>query len=356
MIKFYESHFGEYCDAVEKHNLHPELLPVYKQMPKTLAKLSNLIFYGPSGSGKYSQVLTMLKRYSMSELKYDKKITVQTDKQTYIYHISDIHYEVDMSLLGCNSKLLWHEIFSQIVDIVSVKPDKTGIIVCKNFHAIHTELLEIFYSYIQQYNHPQTNIQIKFILITEHVSFIPNNIMNNSEIISVQRPSKERYAFLFNRFGKKRAATNTNTNKDGEDEAFEIMDHVAPEHILNTKEIRSLSLLTDSSNLPKDIFNTICDNIIQEMENHEKIVITTFRDVLYDILIYNLDIGDCLWYILTNFIKTKSLSNEAVSAMTTKIFSFLKYYNNNYRPIYHLESIFLYFILQIYGYTIVNNN
>ena len=69
-----------------------------------------------------------------------------------------------MSLLGCNSKTLWHEIFFQLVDIISVKQNKIGIIVCKNFHTINSELLEIFYSYMQQYNMKNSNILIKFIM------------------------------------------------------------------------------------------------------------------------------------------------------------------------------------------------
>ena len=65
-----------------------------------------------------------------------------------------------MSHLGCNSKILWNEIFMQIVDIISVKSEKIGVVICKNFHMIHGELLEIFYSYIQQYsktNYPINN-------------------------------------------------------------------------------------------------------------------------------------------------------------------------------------------------------
>ena len=344
MIKFYESHFEEYCGAVEKYNLHPELLETYSKFPKNIANFSNLIVYGPSGIGKYSQVLTLLKRYSMSDLKYEKKITVQTEKQSYLYHISDIHYEVDMSLLGCNSKILWHEIFLQVVDIISVKAEKIGIIVCKNFHTIHTELLEIFYSYMQQYNHQQSNIQIKFILISEHASFIPNNILNSCYMLSMKRPDKERYSKIFKSFHVPKTRFET---KD-EIPSQKIVDTIEPECILNIKEIRSLSILDDAALIPKDIFNVICDNIIKEIENHDKIAIPAFRDIIYDILIYNLDIGECLWYILSYFIKTNELSPSVISAMTTKIFSFLKYYNNNYRPIYHLESIFFYFIIKIH--------
>ena len=133
----------------------------------------------------------MFKKYSPTELKYEKKISVNFNKQSYFFKISDIHYEIDMSLLGCNSKLLWHEIYTQIIDIISAKTDKSGIIVCKYFHEIHSELLENFYSYMQQNN--AISIDIKFIIITEELSFISDNILNCCEIINIGRPSKSNY-------------------------------------------------------------------------------------------------------------------------------------------------------------------
>ena len=101
-----------------------------------------------------------------------------------------------MQLLGCHSKMLWHELFYQIVDIITIKSDKKGFIVCKNFHYIHNELLEIFYSYIQQYTNINSPIQIYFIMITENVSFLPNNILNSCKIITMKRPIKEEYIKL----------------------------------------------------------------------------------------------------------------------------------------------------------------
>jgi hypothetical protein len=183
-MKYYETHYEEYIHSVEQYNIHPELSVIYDNLPKNRIDFGNLIIFGPTGSGKYSQVLYFLKKYSPTKLKYDKKITCQTDKISYIYHISDIHYEIDMSILGCNSKTLWHEIFLQIVDIVSMKTEKTGIIVCKNFHMIHNELLDIFYSYIQQFNSTHMNIQVKFIIVTENInskivtyfSYLPVNV------------------------------------------------------------------------------------------------------------------------------------------------------------------------------------
>lgn len=353
MLKFYESHFEEYCIATERCNLHPDLEVVFANFPKNIAQFSNMIIHGPSGIGKYSQTLKLLKQYSPTELKYEKKITVQTDKHNYIYHISDIHYEVDMSLLGCNSKLLWQEVFMQIIDIVSVKQDKIGIILCKNFHSIHTELLEIFYSYIQQYNHPHTNIQIKFIILADHISFIPNTILNSCYILSIARPTRDRYSQILKYNHRPQQPVRQELDNSKVDK---IMETIRRDQIMNIKEIRSLAILDDPANIPTDIFNVICDNIIQEMVNHTKIVITSFRDTIYDILIYNLDIGDVLWYILSYFIKkpsmdpTFTIEPAVITDITKQIFTFLKQYNNNYRPIYHLESIFFYFITKIYKY------
>ena len=192
-MKYYETHFEEYLSGIDRYNLHPELQPIINSFPKKINQMENIIIYGPSGVGKYTQILNIIRKYSHSELKYDKKITIQTEKQEYVYRISDIHFEIDMSLLGCNSKLLWNEIFMQIIDIISVKQEKIGIILCKNFHLIHTELLEIFYSYMQQYNNIHSHIKIKFFLATEQLSFIPTNIVNACHILRIKRPSKDIY-------------------------------------------------------------------------------------------------------------------------------------------------------------------
>ena len=336
-MKYYESHYDDYINSVEKYNIHPELIDIINQFPSKNSELNNSIFYGPTGSGKYSQVLKIIKKYSPSELKYDKKITLQNEKQNYIYKISDVHYEIDMSLLGCNSKIIWHEVFLQIIDIISVKHDKFGIIVCKNFHLIHSELLEIFYSYMQQYN-SQSILKIKFFIVTEHISFIPTNILNSCQIINIKRPSKTEYKNMIC------SQAQNPTNK------LNLLNQIELEGILNLKETRYFSLINKTDEIPKDIFNIICDNIIQEISKREKLSFTDFRDTLYDILTYNLDVTECLWYILRYFIENNYLSSQDITNILDKSYYFLKYYNNNYRPIYHLESIMFYIINKIHKY------
>ena len=358
-MKFYESHYEEYLDSYDKYNIHPELSDTFSNLPENSNQLGNMILFGPSGVGKYTQALAILRRYSSTDLKYDKKITTQTEKQNYTYHISDIHYEIDMSLLGCNSKILWRELFSQIVDIISVKNEKVGFILCKNFHLIHAELLEVFYSYIQQYSHYKSVIKIKFIILTEHVSFIPNNIIQSCMIVNVRRPSKEQYLNISSTLATdftgtpveqftQKVSSQYNVNSFGEfnETVQTILNGVKASEIINCKEIKTFASIQDGK-VPKDIFNIVCDNIIAELISPNKLSYANFRDAVYDMLIYNLDVTECIWYILYFFIHSGKLQGNNLSEVLDRCYVFLKYYNNNYRPIYHLESILFYLLTKI---------
>jgi hypothetical protein len=317
-MKYYETHFEEYITKSQNNNLHPNLEEIFKtNFPNNFQNLKNIIFFGPSGIGKYTQMLQSIKKYSPSELKYEKKIIVNFNKQQYFFKISDIHFEIDVSLLGCNSKLLWHEIYLQILDAISAKADKTGIIVCKNFHEIHNELLENFYSYMQQNN---INIlQIKFILITEELSFLPDNILNCCQVISMARPKKTQYSKCLK--NKLEIDLNKITN------------------------IKNLNSFNEEIMMP---YKIICNKIIQFMTNINDFKFLKFREMLYDIFIYNLNINDCVWYILQELSKKDLIKSENMKEIIKATYCFFEFFNNNYRPIYHLENYLFVLIKQIH--------
>jgi hypothetical protein len=226
-----------------------------------------------------------------------------------------------MSLLGCNSKLLWHEIYQQVIDIISAKTEKSGIIVCKYFHEIHSELLENFYSYMQKNN--ALTIDLKFIVITEEISFIPDNILNCCEIINISRPTKTAYV---------KCLKNKLPNK------------LKLENITN---IKVLHLYNEDLMLQ---YKIICNKIINNITNLNEIQFLKFRDILYDIFIYNLDITDCIWYILSTLVEQNKIKREQLSNVMIKTYCFFQYYNNNYRPIYHLENYLFYLSKQIHNF------
>jgi len=322
-MKFLETHFEEYIHSVERNNIHPKLKKIYDRFPKKINDLGNIIFYGPSGVGKYSQMLYSIRKYSHSEMKYEKKITLMFNKQPFFFKISDIHYEVDMSLLGCNSKLLWHDIYQQIVDILSAKQDtkKVGIIVCKEFQSIHSELLDIFYSYMQENN--SSSLNIKFILLTEQISFIPDSIIQCCQTIHVSRPTKTAYS---------KCLTAGKT----------IM--------IDANEVTNIKSLNANFNELMRPHKIICDKILNQIMNIDTLQFLNFRDLMYDVFIYNLDIFECVWYMMTFLIHKKILQKKDISEFMLKTFHFFKYFNNNYRPIYHLESYLFYITTLVHKY------
>ena len=389
-MKFLETHFDDYITSNNNEPLHPKIEKIFKNsLPDKVENLKNIILYGPKGVGKYTQALQCIKKYSNSELKYEKRLTINSNKENFVIKISDIHFEVDMSLLGCNSKVLWNDIYNQITDVVSMRADTTGIILCKYFHKIHSELLDIFYSYM--HSRSFNKIKLFFIIITEHISFIPDNILNNSQIISIPRPSLAYYNKCINSLhpnknihvyanitssvneiiqnedmntnGQSQISNDIPTNQPSIKNKRTHADTNAHKNALETCEPSSLTdnykNLTSLSNIKNVIVNTneltnphecICNNIIESIKNPHTINYLKFRDILYEILIYDLDINECIWYILSCLIKTDILNKDNITDVLLKTFIFFQYYNNNYRPIYHLENYMYNLITTINGY------
>ena len=304
-------HFEQYTSSINKYNFHPKL-KITEKVPDDIKELKNIIIYGPDGIGKYSQSLKLIEKYSPSLLKYEKKVTIQSTKDVHYLKISDVHYEVDFFLLGCNSKTLWFEIYQHIVDIVSSKGNKHGIILCKNFHKIHNDLLEIFYSYMQ--TNFYSSIVIHFIFLTDDLSFIPDSIVNRCDVINIPRPAKSIYS----------KCKTTCSNEC----------------------IKSLKGETI------DCEKTICNQIVHNIVHYNELNLSKTRSCLYDIFVYNLNVETCIWNILNSLIHSNHIKKENIAELLKYTISFFQYYNNNYRPIYHIELFIYRLISSIHGISI----
>ena len=69
--------------------------------------------------------------------------------------------------------------------------------------------------------------------------------------------------------------------------------------------------------------------------------------MIYDILIYELDVLDCMNDIIHYFIKNSKINENNLDNILYELDKFLVYYNNNYRPIYHLERFLLYICITV---------
>ena len=155
------------------------------------------------------------------------------------------------------------------------------------------------------------HINIYFIINTNNISNINTNIYNASYILTLPRPSINNY---------KKISKNCSNN------------------FSSISSIKSLkyNIHMNTFNIHKSLFNMIISNNVN---------IYDLRKLLYDILIYNINIDECIWFIITNFYKHHKI-NYIPNDLSQNIFTFYSQYNNNYRPIYHLELLFLNFIIE----------
>jgi|SaaInlStandDraft_1057018.scaffolds.fasta_scaffold47877_1 hypothetical protein len=314
-MKYHETHFQDYLKQKELYNVHED------RNVNNDSFISHTLIYGPSGSGKYSESLKLIQNYSKTNLKMEKKMEYQTEKGTFFYKISDIHFEIDIDLLGCNAKQNLTDIFIQITEIVVLRPDRKGIILCKNFDKIHIEIVNLFYNFLYYEKTCNiSNIELKFVILTNTISFIPYNILHICDIICLDKPNTAEYTKLLEVNAK-------NTN------ATDISDY----EFTNLKELYYYKKQLNHN----DNFDTISRNIIQFiLDCDSKTDLCEFRECLYEILTYNIDIEECFYFVLCYFSENELLNDNCVSEIIQDLNNKIKYYNNNYRPIYHIERLF----------------
>jgi len=323
-MKYHETHFQDYLKQKSKYNIHDmnNSNLCSGTHPETSNFINHTIIYGPCGSGKYSESLQIIQKYSKTQLKIEKKMEYQTEKGFFFFKMSDIHFEIDIDLLGCNAKQNLTDIFIQITEIVILRPNRKGIILCKNFNKIHIEVINLFYNFL--YYEKTCNIQdieLKFVILTNTVSFIPYNILNICDMISLNKPNSQDYSKLLE-------------VNAGIVEYSDISEY-------NFTNLKELYYYKNMPNNNRDNFDTIKCNIIEFITQcNSKRDLCEFREILYDILTYNIDIEECYYSVLCHFIENKLIIQKNMIPIIQNINNNIKYYNNNYRPIYHIERLF----------------
>ena len=89
-------------------------------------------------------------------------------------------------------------------------------------------------------------------------------------------------------------------------------------------------------------FYKMCDELLVEIIS-QKYDIINIRNLLYNLLIYNINIYNSFYYIIKSLILSKHIKNLD-SEFLYITGNFFTTYNNNYRPIFHLEKYILYLI------------
>ena len=245
-------------------------------------KTRHYLFYNKNNYNGYLYSLHAIKKFSPSHLKYSRKIELQLNNNNeYFFNISDIHVEIDFALLGVNECNIFQELFVHIKENM-LHNKKFIILLCLNFENIKKELLKIFYSFMNDKN-------IKFIFISNQISFLEENILNNVTIKRIE-------------------------NKPINDKKHVIM-----------------------TNSNVSCIEEIVVMIIQKNKSFVEI-----RDKLYNLLIKNYNIYDCVMNIIFKLIDLKYIDKDNITMILKKTIHILKKYNNNYRSIFHLEHLIIF--------------
>jgi len=340
-----------YCEIINDNSVYSfnkELLAIINDENTNISKFdkfNNYIFYGPPCSYKYKSALKLIQYFSPSSLKYEKKLYISVPKTEFYIKISDIHYEIDIENFIYNSKSLWNDIYNIIYNSVASSDVKKGYIVLRNFDKINCDLLDLLYNYMQK--ELFSSILIRFIIITECISFIPDKIINVSKILYFSKLTKKNIYALSNKANKLFFKSQSLEYKT-------VEDSIAGKNNDSTLESESLIYKVNNPNIYSilDISNninyiehhkSICQTYISTLTSNNY-NIRNIRTLLYDILIYNLSCQECFFYIIQNLILRKIINVNTISDLIIHSLIFFKNYNNNYRPIFHLESFTLYLI------------
>lgn len=238
----------------------------------------NYIIYGPPGSSKYKSAINICKKISPSGLKYNRKIELTLGDNNYYFKITDVNLEIDFELLGTNEYNIWVAFYNMVKEI---SVTKQYYIICKNFHFIKDELIDIFHIFLR-------NDNIKYIICTQYISCLPK-ILKDKCFVIVNKISK-----------------NLNYMKN----------------IDNSKRIEPIIEL---------IYNQNIDYYL-------------IREYLYELLTYNLNIHTVFTDIILGLYKKKYLNTENIEPIIEELSTIIKKYNNNYRSIFHLECFVIYLI------------
>jgi hypothetical protein len=304
--------------AIDGPIVLPELKKYADKWNSNIEKLEdmpNLIIHGPEGIGKYHFALSLIQKFSPSKLKIYKKTMIES-KITYMMPVSDIHFEIDFAMIIINTKTIFLDIMKAIVDI-----NPHGIIVCRNLHLISDEFLEVLY-----YLMPKT---MKWIFLSAHMDFIPNEIVEICNHVGLRRPSKAFYLQMREQLT-----------------GIENGSNARLEHI----DIPNIRLVSGKPP-PKLTVDNVVDELYKycsSIEAFKALNILEIRELLYMILTYHLSIEE----IMVRLYERLELTDDQIGEICRLNVLIMTQYRNNYRPIYHLERWFYRLLNIVYKYRI----
>tara|TARA_Y100000816_G_C25872925_1_gene455601 strand:+ start:59 stop:616 length:558 start_codon:yes stop_codon:yes gene_type:complete len=178
----------------------------------------------------------------------------------------------------------------------------------------------------------ETNIF--FILHTEDIGFLPRQIIELSNIVRVAKPLKKYIENIEKENTKEKNKNLLNLIKSNKSSRKKPLTN----NYVNLKNIQN--------NCDIDVYNVFIEryiNIINDSSNN----IQEIRDLIYDVLTFNINIIKFTYYLLNKLENNKII--EMNQDILINIFDLFSLYEKHYRPVFHLEKFLVKLLIIING-------
>ena len=294
---------------LDDYKIHLNLIPKLKFLCKT--DITNILVYGPKGSGKLTLVKSLINTYYNTDIIEINKF-VKINNKEVSFKSSKYYFEIILD--SYYNKKKFDELLLYLCDSNDIN-SKFKLIIIKNIEYINDDSFRILKYFIEKkYNN------IRFILITSNISNINNFLKGFFLLFRVPYPNKN-----------------------------ELFDYIST--IYNIKSSKLKTIINESTNLTSlflqleiNILNnyicpykTYSNKFVKLLESKNIDNILKIRELLYTIMSKNYDLKLICHTILNKFL-TKNIDKKQE---LIELFTNYDNTNKSFKNIIHIESLLI---------------
>ena len=294
---------------LDDYKIHLNILPKLKNICKK--DISNILVYGPKGSGKLTLVKSLLNTYYKTDIKLSKRIVKINNKELFF---KESKYYFEIILDNYYNKKKFEELILYLCDSNDIN-NKFKLIVIKNIEYINNDSLRIIKYFIEKKHN-----NIRFIFITSNISNINHFFKGFFLLLRLPYPNKtELYNYVST--------------------IYNINDSKINSIINETNNLTSLFLLLEINKINNYTcpYITFSNTFIKLVTNKKINNIFKIRELLYTIMSKNYDLKIICLNILKKILKSKSDKKKEIIELYTKYDN----KNKSFKNIIHIEALLI---------------